>query len=76
MKHVFQMLWITLRGGKKVICALAIEKPEGLVFIRDLVEAGAFKSVIDRSYLLDQMAEAHRYYENGHRQRQVVVHLN
>ncbi|MBZ0299780.1 MAG: NAD(P)-dependent alcohol dehydrogenase [Anaerolineae bacterium] len=76
MKHLFQMLRTSISGSQKVLCALSFEKPEDLRFVRELAEAGKIRSVIDRCYPLEQTAEAHRYYEEGHPQGKVVITLD
>ena len=54
-----------MTGCKKVIFDTAVYKKEDLVFLKELIEAGRIKSIIDRCYPLEETAEAHRYVESG-----------
>ncbi len=65
--------WVSMTSSKKVISGSADYKTENLIFLKNLVEAGKIKSVIDRRYPLEQIPEAHRYVETGKKKGNVVI---
>lgn len=68
-----KMYWISMRTGQKLIGGTAVPDTKNLEFLRELVENGNIRPQIDRIYSLDEIVEAHRYVEDGHKKGNVVV---
>ncbi|MEJ2012409.1 MAG: NAD(P)-dependent alcohol dehydrogenase [Anaerolineales bacterium] len=76
---VSQMLsgmWTRLTTDREVIMQASSPTVEDLIAVREQIEAGKLRTVIDREYPLEQIVEAHRYVETGAKQGNVVITVN
>ena len=72
-QNPFRALIAPLHGGKKVLFPIPKHDQLMVRYVGELIESGAFKPVIDRTYPLDQIVEAYRYVETGQKTGNVVI---
>ena len=64
-----------LLGGRKVLLNIARDDPQVATYLREVLESGAFRPLVDRRYRLDELVEAYRYVETGRKLGNVVINV-
>ena len=76
VRNLLWALWTWRIGDKRLKFAGGRKTKQDVVFMKELIEAGKFRAVIDRRYPMEQVVEAHRYVEAWHKAGNVVLTIS
>ena len=75
MTQMLQGLWISMTSKRKVMTGVISHSAADIAFLKELIETGRFRPVIDRTYPLREIAQSHAYVEKGHKKGNVIISI-
>lgn len=75
MSEMLQAIWMPIFTSKVILNGVISHKKEDIIFLKELIETGKYKPVIDRAYTLEQISAAHSYVELGHKKGNVAINI-
>ena len=75
LRDILHQQWISITRAAKIVGGVPRIAPGDLALLKDLIETGKLRTVVDRRYSLDEIAEAFRYAEAGHKKGHVVINI-
>jgi NADPH:quinone reductase-like Zn-dependent oxidoreductase len=76
LRNLFWAVWTWRMGDKRLKFAGGRKTKQDVVFMKELIEAGKFRAVIDRRYPMEQVVDAHRFVETWHKTGNVVLTIS